>query len=491
MNPEVLDKVLSCQKLPSLPAVAVKVIELTQDRNSSIKELAATIRNDQGLSAKILKTVNSSFYALRKPCSTIDQAIVMLGLSAVKTLALGFSLVSTIAGEKEGNFDYDGYWRRSLFTGVAAKCIASESGSGSAEECFLGGLLQDVGMIALHQAMPAEYAPVLAQAGEDHRQLAKHEFAEFEVSHADIGALLAHRWKLPDELVMPIKYHERPSAAPPSCVKIVQAVALGNIAAEVMSSPEPAGPLKRFYEKAEQWFNLTTDKSDDILRAIGAGTKQIANLLSVKTGHINDADEILGRANTQLLSMSVPISEQEQSAAGSPDATDPLTALPGRIGFNRNLVSAFERARAGGPPITLVLIDIDALGAFNLQHGQEAGDAALKRASSVLAETARGHGGLCARYDAGRLAMLLVGLDRLAGARAAEETRKRVLAQDVPSRSGEPLRFTASAGVVTVDVGSIGKFADADAMVTTAERALDAAKAAGRNTIKVYAPKAA
>ena len=103
MNP-VLEEILSCPNLPSLPAVALRVIELTSNVNVSLKELAETIQNDQGLATKILKTVNSSFYGLRQRCSTIDKAIVMLGLSPVKSLALGFSLVESIDDPADARF---------------------------------------------------------------------------------------------------------------------------------------------------------------------------------------------------------------------------------------------------------------------------------------------------------------------------------------------------------------------------------------------------
>ena len=104
MNPEVLEKVLSCHKLPSLPAVAMRVVELTQDQKVSMRALAETIQNDQALTAKILKTVNSSLFGLRQKCSSINQAIIMLGMSAVKTLALGFSLVTAI---KDSTQEFD------------------------------------------------------------------------------------------------------------------------------------------------------------------------------------------------------------------------------------------------------------------------------------------------------------------------------------------------------------------------------------------------
>lgn len=152
MNEGLLKQVLNCTSLPSLPAVAVRVIELTSDKNVKVQELAKTIGHDQGLSTKILRTVNSSFYGVRTRVATIDKAIVMLGLAPVKVLALGFSLVSSV-GEDESGFDYVSYWRRGLYTAVAAKLIAEAAEAGSADECFLGGLLQDVGMVALHRTL--------------------------------------------------------------------------------------------------------------------------------------------------------------------------------------------------------------------------------------------------------------------------------------------------------------------------------------------------
>ena len=228
MNPDIVEKVLACQKLPSLPAVAVKVLELSGKENVSFKEIAETITSDAGLASKVLRTVNSSFYALRKPCSSINQAIVMLGLSAVKTLALGFSLVSSIAKTESKSFDYAAYWRRSLYTGVAAKCVAAAAKIGRDEEAFLGGLLQDVGMVALSQALGDEYLAVLTEAGPDHNNLSRVEFNAYEMTHADIGAQLAGRWKLPPDLMMPIKFHHKPNAAPKDYAQLCAAVALGN-----------------------------------------------------------------------------------------------------------------------------------------------------------------------------------------------------------------------------------------------------------------------
>ncbi len=493
MNPEVLDKVLSCQRLPSLPAVALRVLELTKDENVSFKELAATITNDIALASKVLKTVNSSFYALRKPCSTINQAIVLLGLSAVKTLALGFSLVSSVAQVKADGFDLQAYWRRSLMSGIAAKCVAVEAQTGSDEECFLGGLLQDVGMIAMFVGLGKDYLNVLAMTDGRHHQLVKVETLELDITHADIGALLATRWKLPPELVMPIKYHERPTAAPQEYVRIVQAVALGDIAADVVMSAEPGVPLKRLYERGEQWFGLRAAQCDEIVRRVTQGTREIARLFDIEVGAIANCEDVLKRAGEQLQRIALPI-DTGSPVSGSGGEVDPVTGLPGRLMINQNIVAGFEQAIAGERRLSLALLTIDQHDQL-AQRGAPVRDAALKQIAAHLAPQARAAGGLLCRFDDRRLALLLPGLAR-AQATAFLELLKDEIARKpmviAPSALHEtPESLSLSAGLTTLDESTRARIADAEALVALTEQALAAARRAGSNALRVFAPRVA
>jgi len=119
MDHEIIEEILSCSSLPSLPAVALRVVELTSNVDVKLPELATTIQNDQGLASKVLRTVNSSFYGLPNRCASINKALVLLGLGPVKSLALSFSLIGSI-GDQDDGFDYQNYWRRGLFTAVSA-----------------------------------------------------------------------------------------------------------------------------------------------------------------------------------------------------------------------------------------------------------------------------------------------------------------------------------------------------------------------------------
>ncbi|MBC7834627.1 MAG: HDOD domain-containing protein, partial [Phycisphaerales bacterium] len=405
MNPDILERVLSCDRLPSLPAVALRVIELTQDKNVNLKELAKVIENDQGLTAKILRTVNSSFYGLRQRCASINQAIVMLGLSAVKTLALGFSLVAAISEKGSEGFDYTSYWRRGLYSGIAARLVARVVKTGFEEESFLGGLLQDVGMVAMHEALGNEYRVILAACKHDQAALPKLELQAFETQHADIGAMLARRWKLPEELVMPIKYHDRPTAAPSSHTAIVRAVGLGNIAADVLLSSEPAGPLGRYYGRAEQWFGLGSMQADDVLRSITQASREVARLLQLDTGSPVDAEGVLKKANKRLLAMTIP--GERLGAPLSIEEKDVVCGVANRTTFDQSLVISFEQARAGAGPLSLVIFEIDGLDSINLEHTQATGDAVLRWLARMLENQFRAAAGTVYRFGGAQLAVLL------------------------------------------------------------------------------------
>jgi diguanylate cyclase (GGDEF)-like protein len=496
VNPELLEKVLTCERLPSLPTVAVKVIELTSDRNVRIADIAATISNDQGLAVKVLKTVNSSFYGLRQPCGSINQAIVMLGLSAVKTLALGFSLVSSLAESKDSGFDYPSYWARCLYTGVGAKCIASASRRGQPEDAFLGGLLQDIGMIALHRTLGQRYTTILAEANGEHRELLRHELKELEVSHADVGAMLASRWKFPRELVQVIKYHERPTAAPQDVADICLAVALGNIAADALASAEPGVALKRFYAKAEEWFGLNTQQIDQIMKSITQGTREVAHLLQVDVGTIPDVKELTTRADERLLSMTLPFGEP--SDPNTQDAeSDPLTGLPSRTVFTRNLVAGCERSQVGAGPLSVMLIQIDPLEAVRRTEGARFADALLISLSTLLRQQVARDGAMLCRFDEALLAVFMPGTDRVAATRAAEQLRVQTAAAPIKIHPAgllpQYVPVTLSIGLATFDPAATGpaRITSPEQLMDVTQRALGAARAAGGNALRVYTPRAA
>src|SRR6266513_579116 len=116
MNQELARRIEDCSALPSLPAIALPVLELAQKDDSHIAEIAKVISKDPALSSKILRTVNSSFYGRGQKVGTISHALVILGLQSVKTLVLGFSLVTNFTKNKSKGFKHITYWKRSIYS---------------------------------------------------------------------------------------------------------------------------------------------------------------------------------------------------------------------------------------------------------------------------------------------------------------------------------------------------------------------------------------
>ena len=124
-----LDHVLAGPRLPSLPAVAVRVLQLAERPDTTLQQVAEAIEFDQALSARLLRTVNSSFYGLARPCGNIEQALAYLGLKAVRSLVLGFSLARSLdgGGTEDVDFPWRAYWRRVIFTAATARMLSSRA----------------------------------------------------------------------------------------------------------------------------------------------------------------------------------------------------------------------------------------------------------------------------------------------------------------------------------------------------------------------------
>ncbi|MGD9692525.1 MAG: HDOD domain-containing protein [Phycisphaerales bacterium] len=498
MNSATLERVLSAPRIPSLPAVAMKVIDLTEDPNVSLKDIAQTIQNDQGLAAKILRTVNSSFYGLTKKCSTISQAMVALGLNAVKSLALGFSLVSMIKEGEGAEFDYVDYWRRGVYSAVGARVLAARVKGLDPEEAFLGAILQDVGMIALYQALGRKYLEVIRATGGDHRELCKHEVRQLELQHTEVGAMLAQRWKLPESLVAPIRYHERPTAAPQGHAALVQTVGLANIAADVLTGSGSA-TLQQFYARSEQWLGMSAADADVALKKIGEGARELATLLKVQIGEMSNTEEILARASERLVQMTLQAETAAEELAKKNASlqreavTDTLTGVANRRRFNEEVSAAFEHAKSSGGAMSVIFIDADKFKSVNDTHGHQAGDAVLVSIAGALTEHFSPCGALVCRYGGEEFAVILPGADRTEAARVAEEFRSSQAERDIDltaAGASEPMiRVTVSMGVAGIDPACADAFAHVEQLIRVADQAVYAAKGSGRNCVRVFNPR--
>ena len=114
----------SCRTLPAVPAVAAQVLRLCQQENFNMSDVARVIGGDPALTMKVLKVVNSPLFGLRQQVTTVSHALMLLGVNAVRTMALSFSLVQSSRPVGQGGLDQRIYWKRSLFAACAARELA-------------------------------------------------------------------------------------------------------------------------------------------------------------------------------------------------------------------------------------------------------------------------------------------------------------------------------------------------------------------------------
>jgi len=200
--------------LPTLPRTVLKITELINDPKSSARDIARIITDDQVLTARLLKLVNSAFYGFPQRIATVNTAIVLLGFDAIRSLLLTTSVFDLFTGRnKKSRPDQEKFWDHSLGCAVGAKVIGNFLRHDKIEELFVAGLLHDIGKIVEMLYLPDEFAKVGATINKQNILMLSAEEKVLGYDHAEIGKLLADKWNLPIKLGQVIAYHHQPASA--------------------------------------------------------------------------------------------------------------------------------------------------------------------------------------------------------------------------------------------------------------------------------------
>ncbi|UJX39525.1 HDOD domain-containing protein [Desulfovibrio sp. JY] len=229
--------------LVSLPEVFMRIREVLSDPSSTIEEAAAVIGKDPSLTAKLLKLVNSAFYArtLRvsgslPPASvdTLTRAVMLLGLNQLSTLAMGVSVLPLFRDIPPDCVDLRQFWQHSIGVGLVAKILSARLGDPSPERYFVAGLLHDIGRLVLYKRIPDVSGEALARAAESNRHLVVVERETFGFDHAELGGMLLRKWRFPESLEQTVWRHHDPMAADvplePAIINVADMVAVATLA---------------------------------------------------------------------------------------------------------------------------------------------------------------------------------------------------------------------------------------------------------------------
>lgn len=218
---QIMEKIIDAvDRLPPLPAAAARVLEIANQPDAAISDIAEIARYDQGLTANCLRFCNSSYMGLKRKIHSIHHAVVLLGMDQVSRIVLAQSLGLNMRRSSANgrNCQIEDLWRHSFSCALLSQVLARRVGFEQNHMLFTAALLHDVGKLVIDAFVADDFETMveLMQAEDFGRVVIEKTY--FGLDHADVGAMIGSRWNLPEAIVSAIRHHHRvapePKAAP-------------------------------------------------------------------------------------------------------------------------------------------------------------------------------------------------------------------------------------------------------------------------------------
>ncbi|MGB0911311.1 MAG: sensor domain-containing diguanylate cyclase [Nitrospirales bacterium] len=497
MNPELEAKLQACTTLPSPPKVAVDLIQLANNPEASIGEIAATLQMDPALSIKILRIANSPLYANKRKVETLTQATLIIGLNGILALALSFSLVKSLQNEKTQGLDHALYWRRSFIAASVSQAVGKQCHLHCLEELFMATLMQDIGMLALDRTIPKLYATeTLNQAF--HSQVCMHEQETIQTTHAAVGSWLLANWNLPERLQLAVNASDDPDRVPSTDgrAQFTQCVALSGLIAELYLTNAKGQAIIDVAERAKTWIGIISEEFAELFDNMGALISNIETQFEYDIHSHLDTDLILENAREALLirnmqayrqvetlQVNTVILESQFQSLEQSSRLDPLTGAFNRSYLDEVIETTFKTAMSNTSPLSFIFLDLDHFKDVNDTHGHQVGDEILRGVASRLKAELRATDTI-GRYGGEEFVIVMPGVN---GAVAETICNRIVLAfreKAYEVSLSNFLKVTVSLGVASLEEGQA--FESAHEMTGAADQALYTSKTRGRDRWTAY-----
>jgi len=195
----------------SLPTIYEKLDRQINDPLNNLEDIANTLLEDAGLSARLLKLANSVLYSFPSKVDTVTKAVTIIGTNQLRDLALATSVISLFDGVDSSIIDMEEFWKHSIAVGIAARVIATYRSEPNVERFYLMGLLHDIGRILMFIQIPESMAEIIKESKTSHQPLYKLEKKHFGFDHGETGHLLLNEWKLPNVISAAVANHHYPT----------------------------------------------------------------------------------------------------------------------------------------------------------------------------------------------------------------------------------------------------------------------------------------
>ena len=283
-----IDSIIETQEFATLPPVAARVLKLLEDDNSDVRDISHVIETDASLTLKLLRVANSPLYASRVEINSVQQAIITLGLNRLTNIVLGVSIFSRflMSSQKRVAELMEKFWWHASCTGIAAKALSTKLKKFFKENEFIGGLLHDIGKLAMIQYDSTKYTQVVDLMADKMIMDVDAEMEIFGANHLQVGERIARLWKLPEELTNVIAYHNTPELVT-NHRELVAIVRLADMLCEIWGASAEEGFRAINFAEVKPWEVLTDSFPELKLLDIEAFTFELEEEFKKATEFLN------------------------------------------------------------------------------------------------------------------------------------------------------------------------------------------------------------
>ena len=299
---DLLKRLESGYSLPALSVIAIRLVELAADEDCSVNDLVSLVEKDPSLAIRLLKIANSAFFRTAEPATTLKQAVIRVGFQQLRIMALSLSLRDTFPMGKVGGFDYERFWRASLYRALMAKSLAEQAGTCNPEEAFVAGLTLEIGFLIFLNMFIKDAGEEIDRELDSLEKLLAWEEKEFGVNHRQIGAAALRYWKFPDSIIecqAGYAHHPRYSLLSTIC-ELARVISMSML-----------GRSKDFHDifrDAKEWFGLGENAINGAILSVFEEVEAIAESLKVEMNKEKDLLGLMEKANRALSGISEKIS---------------------------------------------------------------------------------------------------------------------------------------------------------------------------------------
>jgi HD-like signal output (HDOD) protein len=303
-----LERLLATEHLPTPPAVAMQVVQETSSPDVTSARVSEILRQDPALCARVLKAINSVVYGMREQVTSVDRAVLLLGLNAVRGIVLALSLPAMQTNGRRDRSFRD-YWQSAVGGAVIGRELAVRLKVPTAEDDMLAGLLRDIGRLLLQQVLPDEYADFArATDGQPFSAVCAAEREAFGVDHAEVSAALLRRWNLPDSLVQPIRHHHDPAglaAATPELVKRCERLEFVDALSHLDVIAQHPAEVDALLQVASARYGMSQGELVKFLEQAVPKVTEFTALLNVDAGASPNYAATLATGSSQLFMLTI------------------------------------------------------------------------------------------------------------------------------------------------------------------------------------------